>query len=192
MHTLLLIVAGLLVPAHAGDRGSSAVAAPCLKATAACERWITYAGGPARSMVYSSFPLDARNAAITRALVMVHGAGRNADHYFETATAAGFLAGVLDSTIIIAPRFIASPDKPAANEVLWPERGDTWRSGGMSPTNPTISSFDFMDEIVRTLADKKIFPNLTRIVVAGHSAGGQFANRCIFTTNMVLPAIFPR
>jgi pimeloyl-ACP methyl ester carboxylesterase len=108
---------------------------------------------------------------------MVHGAGRNADHYFETSTAAGFLARALDNAIIVAPRFAAGNDTVAANEIKWPERGDTWRSGGMSPTNPTISSFDFMDEILRKLANKRTFPNLTRIVVAGHSAGGQFANR---------------
>src|SRR6266511_2500120 len=128
-------------------------------------------------MVYSTFSLDKRNASITRALIMVHGANRNAKHYFETATAAGFLAGALGNTIIIAPRFIAKPDTPAVNELLWPERGENWRSGGMSPTNPAISSFDFVDEIVRKLADKKTFPKLTQIVVAGHSAGGQLVTR---------------
>ncbi len=151
--------------------------APCTTATTACEQWITYGGGPARSMVYATSPLTAPNAAITRALIMVHGAGRNADHYFQTATAAAFLYGALANTIVIAPHFIAERDSAAPNEVVWPERGDTWRSGGMSPSNPTLSSFDFMDEILRRLADKKVFPNLTRIVVAGHSAGGQFATR---------------
>ena len=135
-------------------------------------------------MVYASYPLDVPNAAITRALVMVHGAGRNADHYFETSMAAGFLAGALDNTIIVAPRFIASTDKPSANEVMWPERGENWRSGGMSPTNPTLSSFGFMDEIVRKLADKKTFPNLTKIVIAGHSAGGQFVTRYEMTNKV--------
>jgi pimeloyl-ACP methyl ester carboxylesterase len=160
-------------------------AAPCTKATTACERWVTYPNaGAARSMVYATHPLDRRNAAITRALIMVHGAGRNADHYFETSTAAGFLAGALENTIIIAPHFIAGNDKPAANEVVWPERGDNWRSGGMSPTNPTIASFDFLDQIVRTLADKKTFPNLTKIVVAGHSAGGQVATRYAMTNKV--------
>jgi pimeloyl-ACP methyl ester carboxylesterase len=108
---------------------------------------------------------------------MVHGAGRNADHYFETATAAGFLARALGNTVIVAPRFAGGKDTVAANEILWPERGDTWRSGGMAPGNPTISSFDLVDEIVRKLADKKMFPNLRKIVVTGHSAGGQFATR---------------
>ncbi|HEY7861754.1 MAG TPA: hypothetical protein VIB98_09920 [Gemmatimonadaceae bacterium] len=124
---------------------TGASAAPCTTATTSCERWVTFAGGPARSMVYATYPLDKQNKSITRALIMVHGADRNADHYFETATAAGFLAGALGNTIIIAPRFAAGHDTVAANEVVWPTRGDSWRSGGMSPTNPTLSSFDFAD-----------------------------------------------
>jgi pimeloyl-ACP methyl ester carboxylesterase len=158
--------------------------APCTTATAACEQWVTLGGGPARSMVYASYALDKPNATVTRALIMVHGANRNADHYFETAMSAAFLAGALANTVVIAPHLIAAPDKPEANEVLWPNRGDTWRSGGMSPSNPTLSSFDFMDEIVRTLANKKVFPNLRHIVVAGHSAGGQFATRYEMTSKV--------
>jgi pimeloyl-ACP methyl ester carboxylesterase len=150
---------------------------PCTHAVTACERWITWAKGPARSMVYATHPLNARNTTITRALVMVHGAGRNADHYFETATAAGFLADALGNTIIIAPRFIAARDTAHANEVMWPEGGNSWRAGGVSPTNANLTAFDFLDEIVRKLADKKVFPNLKNIVIAGHSAGGQVATR---------------
>ncbi|MDB4875362.1 MAG: hypothetical protein JWM41_1808 [Gemmatimonadetes bacterium] len=151
--------------------------APCTTPTAACERWVALGGGPARSMVYASYSLDAPNSNVTRALVMVHGTGRNADHYFETAMAAAFLAGALENTVVISPHLIAANDKPQANEVVWPNGGDSWRSGGMSTSNPTLSAFDFMDEILRKLADKKNFPNLTKIVVAGHSAGGQFATR---------------
>ncbi len=156
--------------------------APCTAPTNVCESWITFGAGPARSMVYATFPLNKRNTAVTRALIMVHGALRNADHYFETATAAGFLAGALENTIIIAPRFAAGRDTVAPNEVKWPEGRDSWRSGGMSPENPRLSSFDFLDEIVRRLADKKTFPNLSKIVVTGHSAGGQVATRYEMTS----------
>src|SRR5215467_1026959 len=180
--TPLANLGGINLGAGAFAPPPAAAAAPCTTATAPCERWITFGAGPARSMVYASYPLHVANPAITRALIMVHGAGRNADHYFETSTAAGFLAGALDNTIIVAPHFIAGQDKPAANEVMWPEGQNSWRSGGMSPTNPTISSFDFLDEIVRKLADKKVFPNLTKIVVAGHSAGGQVATRYEMTS----------
>ena len=177
MRTSILLSAAILtalpVAAHAQARGVM----PCTTATVSCEQWITYGKGPARSMVYATYSLNRPNSKITRALVMVHGALRNADHYFRTATAAGFLDGALDNTVIIAPRFAASRDEHATNEVMWPERGDTWRSGGMSPSNPTLSAFDFVDEIVRQLANKKVFPNLKQIVVTGHSAGGQFTNR---------------
>jgi pimeloyl-ACP methyl ester carboxylesterase len=171
---LVATVATLCAPLAASRAQTTA---PCTTSTAACEHWIALAGGPARSLVYSTYPLDRPNSTVTRALIMVHGAGRNADHYFATATAAGFLAGALENTIIIAPHFTAGQDKAAANEVVWPNRGDSWRSGGMSTSNPTLSSFDLADEIVRELANKKIFPNLTKIVIAGHSAGGQFATR---------------
>ena len=177
---VLLATAAIAMPIAVASRApatNSTAAAPCTTPTTACERWVPLGGGPARSMVYATHPLDARNATITRAFVLVHGTNRNADHYFATATAAAFLAGALDNTIVISPHLIADPDKPQANEVVWPNRGDTWRSGGMSTSNPTLSAFDFMDEIVRRLADKKTFPNLTQIVIAGHSAGGQYVTR---------------
>ncbi|MFI5311171.1 MAG: alpha/beta fold hydrolase [Gemmatimonadales bacterium] len=178
MRTLIVsAVAAVVATSPVSTPTRMAPVAPCTKAVAACEQWVTLGGGPARSMVYSSYSLDSPNATVTRALIMVHGTGRNADHYFETTTAAGFLAGALDNTVIIAPHLIADPDKPQANEIVWPNRGDTWRSGGMSTSNPTISAFDFVDEILRKLANKKTFPNLTKIVVAGHSAGGQFVTR---------------
>src|SRR5580704_7594657 len=79
----------------------AAAVAPCTTATDACEQWVALGSG--RSMVYASYSLDKPNTAITRALVMVHGASRNADHYFSTAMSAAFLAGALDNTEVIAP-----------------------------------------------------------------------------------------
>jgi pimeloyl-ACP methyl ester carboxylesterase len=161
--------------------GAAAVNAPCTAAEAKCTHFVTLKGGPARSLVYATYPLDTRNDRIRRALIMVHGTNRNADHYFRTATAAAFLAGALDDSIVIAPR-VASADGSChdtleANEVSWSCGGDSWRSGGVSPANKDLTSFDFVDEILRRLADKKVFPNLQAIVVAGHSAGGQFVAR---------------
>src|SRR3954466_14787476 len=96
---------------------ASAQVAPCTHPVAACERWITFGKGPSRSMTYGSYSLTKPNRGITRALIMVHGAGRNADHYFETAMAAAFLAGALDNTIVLAPRFAARDDTVKANEI---------------------------------------------------------------------------
>ena len=56
-------------------------------------------------------------------------------------------------------------------------RPDTWRSGGGVVGNDKLTSFHFMDEVIRRLARKDVFPNLKTIVVGGHSAGGQFVIR---------------
>src|ERR1035438_132061 len=103
---------------------ATAYAAPCVTAGPACTEWFKLGGGPSRSMVYRTYSLDTKNPDIVRVLVMVHGAGRDADNYFRTATAAAFLAGALDDTLVIAPRMASNAgqgcqDKLAENEVNW-------------------------------------------------------------------------
>jgi pimeloyl-ACP methyl ester carboxylesterase len=153
----------------------------CTVATANCTEWVTLGGGQARSLIYRSRPLQTRNDNIRRAMIMVHGTNRNADHYFSTAVAAAFLANALDDTIVISPRIASAAgnchDRLAENEVSWSCTGDSWRSGGTAASHPELTSFDFVDQILRLLSKKDIFPNLHAIVVAGHSAGGQFVAR---------------
>ncbi len=168
---LFLLLA--LAPAYA--------ATPCIMATSACTEWVTLGGGPSRSMIYRTYSLDARNEQITRALVMVHGTNRDADNYYRNALASAFLANALEDTVVIAPRIASNgggcQDVLAPNEVSYSCGGDSWRSGGTAANNDKLTSFDFIDEVLRKLARKEAFPNLKHIVVAGHSAGGQFVNR---------------
>ena len=153
---------------------------PCTASTQACTEWVQLGAGPDRSLIYTTYSLDKRNDRIHRALIMIHGTNRNPDHYFETATAAAFLAGALDDAVVIAPRVASAEgschDKLADNEVSWSCGGDSWRSGGIAP-GKKLTSFDFVDAILKKLANKSVFPNLSAIVVAGHSAGGQFVAR---------------
>ena len=105
--SLVSLIAGVIaiVPAtiHAQSK-------PCITPTAACERWVQLGSGPARSMTYSTFSLEAPNRDVTRAFILIHGTGRNADHYFETAVAAAFLAGALENTIVLSPHFVVDAD----------------------------------------------------------------------------------
>src|ERR1051326_1057323 len=160
---------------------TTACAAPCISALSNCADWITFGSGPARSLIYRSHPIDTKSEQITRALIVVHGAGRNADDYFRTGVAAAFLAGALDNTIIIAPRFASKDrgcnDPLAANEVSWSCGGDSWRSGGIASSDDRLNSYQLTDEILRKLARKDVFPNMKAIVVSGHSAGGQYVTR---------------
>jgi len=157
-----------------------AQAAPCTT-VATCTEWLTFGGGPSRSLIYRTYPLEVRNPQITRALIVVHGASRDADNYFRTALASAFLGDALENTIVIVPRLASNAggcgDTLAPNEVSWSCNGDSWRSGGVATNNDKLNSFDFADELLRKLAKKDVFPNLRAIVVSGHSAGGQFVDR---------------
>lgn len=169
----------------------AAIPQPCTSATPDCTEWIKPAGQPSRILVYRTHSFEEKNEHITRAFVFVHGILRDADSHFRTALAAAFLAGSLNDTMIVAPRFASNSsangnaggdchDTLAQDEANWicdAQRPDTWRSGGDAIGNTKLSSFDFMDEILRRLARKEVFPNLKTIVLAGHSAGGQFVIR---------------
>ncbi len=170
---------------------ATALGVPCATAARECTEWIQTPGQQSRVLVYRSYPLSVRNENVTRALIFVHGINRDADNHFRTALAAAFLASALDDTVVIAPRFASNSGVPgneagdcrdvlAANEANWicqTQRPDTWRSGGPEVGNGKLTSFDFVDEMIRRLVKKDAFPNLKKIVIAGHSAGGQFVNR---------------
>ncbi len=179
------MIFGLLVAA------ATVLGAPCTAVSADCTEGIKPAGQQSRVLIYRNYPLELKNENITRALVFVHGINRDADNHFRTALAAAFLAGALNDTVVVSPRFASNSSAPgnqigdcrdalAPDEANWiceTQRADNWRSGGGEVGNDKLTSFDFMDEIVRRLARKEVFPNLKSIVVAGHSAGGQFVIR---------------
>src|SRR3954463_8757088 len=99
---LPLVIAGLLANAPAR-------AAPCIEATAACTEWIAIAE-PMRALVYRSQPLGTRNDKITRAVVIVHGGSRDANVNFTHVLAAAFVAGALEDTVIVSPRFASNEE----------------------------------------------------------------------------------
>src|SRR5262249_46667280 len=136
-----------LVLAASAAGAAPAAAAPCTDATDDCTQWVAPASGAARLLVYSTYALDKRNEGITRALVTIHGGGRNADNYFRSSVAAGFLANALDDTIIVSPRFASNDggnckDALAANELNWPCTGNNWGRGGAAVGNAEITSYD--------------------------------------------------
>jgi pimeloyl-ACP methyl ester carboxylesterase len=130
-------------------------------------------------MVYRSQPLTVKNEKITRALIVIHGTERNADVYFRSTLAAAFLADALEDTVLITPHIVSAAggchDTLAPNEVSW--NCSSWRTGGPAIGNEKLTTFDMVDDILKRLAKRDVFPNLKLIVLAGHSAGGQFVGR---------------
>jgi hypothetical protein len=71
-----------------------------------------------------------------------------------------------------------------------------WHEGSWSAGEPAtgpvpISSFDMIDAILATLADRDRYPNLTNVVLIGHSGGGQLLHRyaIVGKAAAVLPGI---
>jgi pimeloyl-ACP methyl ester carboxylesterase len=140
-------------------------------------------GGSGVQHYFGTASLDG-DARATRALIVLHGVLRNGDAYErsgETAVDTGAAAAA--GTIVITPQFLNSLDVRAHHlagaTIRW--KGNAWSGGDDSISPIKISTFAVLDAIVERLADRTRFPNLREIVVAGHSAGGQLAQRYAVT-----------
>lgn len=156
--------------------------AVCVTATPECTERLPTGPDSLFTVLYRTHPLQVRNQEIRRAFILVHGQGRNADDYFRTAAASGFLAGALADTLIVSPRLASNDgagcrDSLAPGEINQPCRGHSWRGGGPAQNGAAATSFHVMDDLLLRLADKRVFPNLRSVTLAGHSAGGQFVHR---------------
>ncbi|MGF6230724.1 pimeloyl-ACP methyl ester carboxylesterase [Inquilinus ginsengisoli] len=117
---------------------------------------------------------------VTRAVIVIHGRLRNADVYRASAEKALAAAGEAgQAAILVVPQFLSEVDAQAhhlsADTLRWGTTG--WEGGGDARGPAPISAFAGLDAILAKLADRKVFPDLTTIVVAGHSGGGQVVQR---------------
>jgi hypothetical protein len=133
---------------------------------------------------YRNLSLTGSYPQVDRAVVDVHGDARNASQSLDNMVAAATVAGVADSTaLLIAPQFLIEEDISyhglGSDMLFWSEPG--WKEGDRSLSTPahprpdSISTYALMDSILYRIASHN--PNLHKIIVAGHSAGGQFVNR---------------
>lgn len=132
--------------------------------------------------VYANRPMRP-DAAVTTAIIVVHGAYRDATNALLAAETAAFAIGRLKDSVVLAPAFRAAGavgaggvcnDELAAGEVNWGCLG--WRYGDFVG-NGGLSTYGAMDALLLWLDRRATYPNLRKIVVLGHSAGGQFVVR---------------
>jgi hypothetical protein len=150
-----------------------------------------------------------RNFESVRVLfVIIHGSGRNADDYLCAASSVADLQSRYtgqDKILIITPRFLAVVDgfKEEPLFLRWNETwpiAHTWRYGAeslpvstissrhnsstRSTSGITVSSYAAVDALLEHIVfDTSRFPNLERVIVTGHSAGGQFVQRWSLTSS---------
>lgn len=120
---------------------------------------------------------------VERVVIIIHGSFRNVDDYFCSALAL-LDSDNMDSTLIITPLYAAPEDGPILDNILvWADSdaqhplSHTFRYGADALNEP-ISSYAVLDDIVQYLSSATVqYPKLSRIAVAGHSAGGQLTHR---------------
>jgi hypothetical protein len=132
----------------------------------------------------ASASVSSSSSQVLRAVVLIHGSSRDSKFAYDTLVQAAALAGRNDpSTLLVAPQFLVEEDIVAfalpADRLFWSEPG--WKEGNQSlstsahPRPARLSSFAVLDTLLDRIAVH--CPNLGSVVVAGHSAGGQFVNR---------------
>ncbi|MFW0759409.1 alpha/beta fold hydrolase [Pseudomonas sp. H11T01] len=117
---------------------------------------------------------------IERMLIIIHGRLRNAETYRRSAERAAKQAGQSTTTLVIAPQFLNETDitsHPLLPDSVLRWQGNDWMAGGLSTGPNPLSSYAVIDEIVARLGDRKQFPDVKEIVIAGHSGGAQVVQR---------------
>ncbi len=137
-------------------------------------------GGRGVLPTYISADWIREQAEVTRVLVFIHDASRDAELSLRIAYAARYAAGTdARTTILVVPQFLAEPDLTAhhlAQDVLhWTMTGWSYGEAALGPA--AISSFSAVDAILARLADPAIFPALRRVVIVGYGAGAQLVQR---------------
>lgn len=110
---------------------------------------------------------------------MIHGAGLNAIKTFATGQKIIESLGMPKNRFwVLAPQIIEGVKLDEKGLLFWDRR---WRSGGMSLSTglnkdlPSLSSFAVIDRLIDDAI--KLNPGINRIIILGHSAGGQFIAR---------------
>ena len=118
-------------------------------------------------------------------IIYIHGARRNGLDYYDWGEAAVKAANKDGETLLISPQFTSLKDLDEHNHdathLFW--ANNNWRVGDESVSSKkrkladSFSSFSLVDSIIARVCNPKLFPKLKKVIVIGHSAGGQFVQR---------------
>src|SRR5579872_3421190 len=141
---------------------------------------VTTPAGSGEVPIYVSADWSHPLPGIRRVVIVMHGIDRDADVYMRTGLTARETAGSEgQASLLIAPQFLADIDvttwRLPATVLHW-DAGN-WAAGEPAHEPAPLSTFDVFDALLARLADRTLLPDLTTVVIAGHSAGGQVVQR---------------
>jgi hypothetical protein len=136
----------------------------------------------------SNYPINTFNSDIEHAILSVHSLNYNAYMALNNCKKIiSISARFTQTTLVIAPQFLmkkhltdSDPNSDEQNLLHWtvyPFWGSS-RAAIKSSAQPlNLSAYDILETIISSLCNKTTFPNLKRITILGHSAGGQLVIR---------------
>ncbi|KAK0193156.1 hypothetical protein F5146DRAFT_979762 [Armillaria mellea] len=173
-------------PTVGGDPDNGWQEFPQVSDATAYPGWVVNQDVGAKVPLYQTSGLN--NSEVARAIIILPGRNRDCWYYWNVINNALYNATYHDSSIrrenisVMAPCFFTQLDMQAGAAVedvlLWGIT--TWIDGkeNILPSSVTnFGSFDVLDALVAYYMDTGTFPNLNTLVVGGHSAGGQMAQR---------------
>ena len=134
--------------------------------------------------LFSNMDVNEENSQADKAIVVLHGANRNADEYFNSIHSSASYLSIQNETIIIAPQFLLledmeswelSPDTPYWQNLTGWTIGNKSISTTQHPRDFQLSSYTIMDSLLSFINNE--FTNVNDIILVGNSAGAQFINR---------------
>ncbi|KAF9027741.1 hypothetical protein BDZ89DRAFT_1039356 [Hymenopellis radicata] len=173
-------------PAVGGSPDTGWESMPDVQDATAYRDWVVDATAGAVMPLYQT--ANQNNLAIKRAVIVLAGKGRDAWSYWNTLNNALYNAAYQDSSIVreeislMAPCWWTEADLNAGageqGQLIWGKM--TWVSGHYNVAPDSVSkfsSFQVLDALVAQYMDQSVYPNLNTVVIAGHSAGAQMAQR---------------
>jgi pimeloyl-ACP methyl ester carboxylesterase len=182
------LVAGLITPVGpAASQAAGQPVSPSVSKVVAGHRTLSLAAVSLASPTSHAFQVGSKvldycgngsvavkNKAVTRIVVVVHGTSGNYCDYARYAMESASDAGVLGSTLVIAPHFVTSAETSDQSRLIW---GSGWREGNTSNNadDTKVSSFTALDQLAA--AARRTYGASVPLRLVGHSAGGQFVQR---------------
>jgi hypothetical protein len=155
----------------------------CDTATAPCQGTVDFGG--CKLFYFRSRDIDGFNPRIERAIIAVHGVGRDWNVHFLNMMRVVREANRLNSIVVLSPVFRDEGGAKTPDELA----GGSYQGGReatcQAKPDLRVGAFAATDALIEKLANKQRFPDLKDIVVMGHSGGGQFAGRYGLVTRVV-------